>query len=294
MRFHALTSAGLLLIAAFDSGAAARNSSVEDRLPAPAPTAQAPDTHAELVRAADRALQGNRLIEARALLDMLPQQGNDDVDDHIRLLRAELLVATGRPLEARQLLATLAGPEGRTCRAIAARALADIQTSQLDEAEVHLRAHEVICTSEPVFWRARGQVYLGLGRPPAAVDAYRHALALQHDSDAVRNDLAVALIATDGAAEAAGLLGGLLREQPRRQDIAINLDFAHAMMGRIPVRRPWERDAFWSQRLQAAAMGARRAGRTGLAEALFSQALIERPRHDAGLWQQYSDVSGQQ
>jgi hypothetical protein len=41
-------------------------------------------------------------------------------------------------------------------------------------------------------------------------------------------------------------------------------------------------------------MGARRAGRTGLAEALFLQALIERPRHDAGLWQQYSDVSGQQ
>lgn len=251
-----------------------------------------PPNDVDLVRAADLALQGGRLVEARALLEEIEEQGTAG-DTRVALLRAELLVASGHPVEARESLAALSGLATASCRVGMTIVLADIQTGALDDAQAQLGPYAAKCAGDPVYWRALGRVALGLGSRAAAIDAYRRALALQPGSYGVRNDLAVALIADSAPEEAVGLLSQLASEQPRRQDVALNLDFANAMIGRNPMRRAWEDDAFWSRRLEVAAEGARNVGRTGFAEALLAQALIERPCHDQRLWDQYAQVSHQ-
>lgn len=245
---------------------------------------------ADLVHAADLALLGGRLVEAHVLLERLDDEGAGN-DPAVVLLRAELLLTSGHPAEAKRLLATMAESDPLACRIATAKALSDIQTGAPADAEMRLGAHAASCAVDPVYWRAIGWVALGLGRRAAAAEAYRRALALRPESDAIRNDLAVAFIANGQAEEAVGLLVSLLEAQPRRQDVALNLDYANAMIRHAPVRRPWESDAFWSRRLEVSAEGARRAGHTGFAEALFAEALIERPQHDERLWQQYSEVS---
>ena len=64
------------------------------------------------------------------------------------------------------------------------------------------------------------------------------------------------------------------------------------MRGIEPERRPQEDDDMWSLRLQFAGQGARQASRLDLAEALLARALINRPRYDHKLWQQYAEVTG--
>jgi predicted Zn-dependent protease len=261
---------------------------------AAAPSIIAPDANTdELVRAADLALRGERLIEAQALLERLARMPLDaNQRDDVVLLRAEFMVATGRPVEARRLLETL-GAAREGCRVVAALAAADIQSDAFAAAEMDLRSAQGRCAEEPVYWRALGQASLRLKLSSAAVNAYRQALLLDPDNYGIGNDLAVALIADSKAAEAAGLLAAILRELPDRADVAINLDYAGAMLGQIPQRRPSDDDAFWSRRLQYAGSGARSAGRVGLAEALYARALLENPRHDETLWQQYAEVAQQ-
>lgn len=259
------------------------------------PSATTPDVNRDkLVRAADLALRGNRLIEARALLDTLDGlQPHGGRTGDVALLRAEFLIAMGRPIEARQLLETVGAEARAQCRVMAALAMADIQNQLFANAETQLRSAEGRCTEDPVFWRALGQASLGLGRSFAAVDAYRRALVLDPDDWGMQNDLAVALIADGNAIEALGLLAAILRQAPDREDVAINLDYAGATLGRIPQRRSVDNDAFWSRRLQFAGAGARHAGRLRLAEALYARALMECPRHDEALWQQYVEAAQQ-
>ena len=78
---------------------------------------------------------------------------------------------------------------------------------------------------------------------------------------------------------------------PEAADVSLNLDFANAMRGIAPARRPQDDDQMWSIRLQFAGRGARQAGRQKLAESLLARALLNRPRYDQGLWRQYAEVT---
>lgn len=250
-----------------------------------------PSDQTALIRAADQALQGNRLVEAQALLDEIAEAPRDSNRNEIDLLRAELLIATERAAEALPLLAALDAPERDGCRASAARGLSMMQTSDLAVADEMLAARVDICGADPVFWRALGRIRLARARPAAAVEAFGNALALQPANDALRDDLAVALIAAGSPADAAPILAELSRRLPDRAETLINLDYANGMMGRTPARRDLDNDELWSKRLQYAGYGALTAGKAALGRALLGQAMIERPRYDAQLWQQYSDAS---
>jgi len=252
------------------------------------------DNADELVRAADLALRGERLVEAQALFVRLGSMLLDNRQrGDVALLRAELMVATGHPGEARQLLETLAVAAREQCRVVAALATTDIQIDAFASADRDLRAAQGRCAHDPVYWRALGRASLGLGLSAAAVDAYRRALTLEPDDHGLQNDLAVALTADGKTVEAIGLLAAILRKDPDRREVAINLDYAGAILGQIPYRRPADDDAFWSRRLQYAGSGALHAGRAKLAEALYAQALLENPRHDETLWQQYAEAAQQ-
>lgn len=256
----------------------------------------APTDPANLIASADQALQGGRLIEAEALLDRMdtldPQLVPDQVGDLAALLRAELMLATGHPSDALKELQSRPVGNVSQCRAAAAEGLALISLDRFSEASATLKSEAHDCDSDPVYWRTLGRLKLVQGRPVEAVAALRSALDRAPANRSLRNDLGVALLAADLPGEAINLFTELVREDPEQAEALVNLDYARAMLGRTPVRRSADSDVFWSRRLQFAGAGARQAGRNGLAEALLSQAVIERPHFDAQLWRQYSDLTG--
>lgn len=280
--------AAVLLTCGVANWAGAAETPAPVTTPAPQPVID----RAALIRSADLALQGNRFIEAQALLDRLSEAPTAADQSQVDLLRAEWLVATGRAVEAAPLLAALAPAESDGCRAAAARGLVFMQADDWDAADALLLGRSGGCGEDPVFWRALGRLHLARERAGAAAEAFEKALALQPGNDAIRNDLAVALIAAGKPDEAAPMLADLAQREPGQAETLINLDYANGMMGRSPARRDTDDDVFWSRRLQYAGYGALSAGKAALGEALLGQALIERPRYDAQLWQQYSEVSG--
>lgn len=237
---------------------------------------------------ADSALQGRRLFEAQMYLDQLAADPRPDA----LLLRAELALLQGRPHETLALLARLDDDSTPVCRTMAAAAMALLQVGQAGQAHARSEAFDSRCSADAFYWRARGRVAYAMDDIPAALASFRQALALRPSDRGTQNDLAVSLIAAGDAEEAARMLAELLRHAPEAGDIALNLDFANAMRGIEPVRRPQDDDRLWSLRLETAGQGARRASRIRLAESLLARALIHRPRHDDGLWQQYVEVAG--
>lgn len=266
----------------------------QDILPSLSETAPE-NENVELIRSADLAIRGQRLIEAEVLLNKLDAAHLSDSDrDDVTLLRGEYLIAVGHPAEARDILRMLNVKARGRCRTLIALATSDIQTKDFASAEMLLGFAVSRCSDDPVFWRTLGQASLALNLSSNAVSAYRQAIALDPGNFDLQNDLAVALIANGNAEEADKLLATVLLQLPDRADVAVNLDFAAAMLGRIPRRRSGDNDAFWSRRLQFAGAGARQSGRTGLAGALYAQAVIENPRYDEQLWQQYKGATRQQ
>lgn len=246
----------------------------------------------ELLQAADRALQGRRLIEAEALLDRLPSDIAIEDEPIAALLRAELLLLQGgHSAEALRLLAAIPAESPLACRVATARASTYLQLEAPDRASRILDPLERECGAQSVYWRLRGQAELTSGRADRARQSLQSAVAIAPADVEIRNDLAVALIESDDAAGATELLANILKVAPGRVDVALNLDHAKGMMGVMPVRGRADDDALWSRRLEAAGGGAQRSGRAALAEALYAQALVARPRYDTDLWRQYAKVS---
>lgn len=256
--------------------------------PSPTVMATAPVADQEQsIEAVDSALRGGRLVEAKALLD-----GLHAVDDgRLALLRAEWLLFSGRPADAASLLDGLPESERTTCRGAIALATAQLRLNRVEAGRTQLTGREGDCRDDPAYWRLFGQLELKAGHPASATAALRRAHALRPDDADAANDLAVALLADGLPAEAVDILSLIAPRRPGDAEARLNLDFANGMLGRAPSRADRDDDARWSQRLQSAGAGARRAGRIPLAEALYAQALIERPRHDERLWRQYEEAT---
>lgn len=259
--------------------------------PAGSSASETDSARADMLRAVDDALAGQRYVEAGALLDRLAKQPGGDNGD-IALMRAEWLIAVGRPSEAVPLLTSINAHERWQCRKLSAEMAALVQISDFDRADRVVTSAENACREDPVFWRSSGRLYLARDRALSAIVAFRNSLSLDPANIGVRGDLGVALIFAGDGVEAARVLSGLLILDPDQAEARINLDYANGMLGQQPSRRSSDSDLMWSRRLQYAGLGAERANHPLLAEALLSRALLERPRHDEQLWQQYAAVTG--
>ena len=276
-----------LLFAAQAPGAnAAPPAPAEQAADKPLPTDVAPEADPLLL--ADSALHGRRHFEAEAYLERLAA----DPRPEALLLRAELALLSGRPRETIALLDRLDADPSLLCRAGTAAAMALLQLGEADQAKARSDALGDSCSHDAFFWRAQGRIAHARGDVGAAVAAFREALALHPSDDGTENDLAVSLIAAGDAEQASRLLSALRQRAPEAADVSLNLDFANAMRGIEPERRQQDDDQMWSLRLQFAGQGARQASRQKLAESLFARALLNRPRYDQGLWQQYAEVVG--
>lgn len=245
-----------------------------------------------LLRAADQALAGRRLVEAKGLLDRLEDDRAWAEDPRVKLLHAEWLIASDRPADAWSRLTGIDEESVPGCRVVSAKAIALLQLNEMERADQLFAGHQAACRDFPIFWRSLGRLHFVRGRFDAAIDALNTAAVLDPADDALQGDLAVVLIAAGKAGDAASLLTQLLARQPDAAILRLNLDHAHGMLGQRPSRGAHDDDMFWSRRLQSAGLGAQRANHPALAEALLGLALIVRPRHDEQLWTQYAAAAG--
>jgi predicted Zn-dependent protease len=259
--------------------------------PAAAPEAS-PVLPPEALAAVDSAMAGGRHVEASELLDRLEAQHPAARQPELDLLRAEWLIAVGRAAEALPRLAAIMADEPLRCRIVTAKTMALLASGAFGDADRLNSPEEARCGGEPVYLRGLARLHLARGRPGDAAAALRRAVALEPASVDTQGELAVALVEAGEADAAVMLLTALVRRDPSRPDLRLNLDFARGMLGERPVRVALDDDMFWSRRLQFAGLGARQAGRARLAEAILGQALLARPRHDAELWRQYAEISG--
>lgn len=154
--------------------------------------------------------------------------------------RGRAALVAGRYQAAVTQLEAAVAAEPRATAANYPLAMSYRQAGRLDEAEARLRARgdaqppvpdplmaELADILEsPVVYEARGDRALGRGQMPAAVEAFRHALALAPGRAAVKQKLATALALTGDVPAAVALYQELLREDP-------NFAAAHYSLGAL-------------------------------------------------------------
>lgn len=251
--------------------AAARLVALAMLLSAGTATAAAPDDLALV----DAAIRGGRLVQAQAMLDLLPAGAPDTLD--VAVLRAQLLLAQGRYADAEQAFGKLATTATEDCRVIAGLGTAAAESRHTDRAIAQLQAAAARCAPDWRVWSELGRAYAAARRWDDSKAAYDHALALDGPRPALLNDMAIALLMQRRYAEAKASLLQAVAAAPGDLRFANNLDIAAASLGEAPVRARGDDAGRWAERLSNAGYAALLAGRTDDARAWLSQSVAAAP-----------------
>lgn len=235
------------------------------------------------------AVDAGRYDEADALLqrhhDLLASSYRDDMT----VLQAELMLAKGDPRGAEQAVAAV-GPEGRfRCQVLLIRGMAAHARGDADRSVTQLGTLTNECSVTWRVWDVLGQLMAGLGEQDASRFAFQKALASQDCPASVSAHYGHSLIQFGSLDEASAMLAKALVQDPANNAAQRDQDYLVGLRGFEPERRDREGDTDWARRLADAADGARHAGRSDLARALYAQALLASPQYDARLLEAASE-----
>jgi Flp pilus assembly protein TadD len=232
-----------------------------------------------------QAIAGRRLGEAFGLLSAYRVMHPQDTRFEVRLLDAELKLASGQPIEAQVTVAGSPTDERFACRlhringhAAAAKGQSALAISELGALAEQCHA------ADWRDWDSLGQLLANQGERDASHYAFENALTGTGQPALVRAHMGRALLCSDDLPGAVIQLTAALRADPANREVQYDLDFITGMRGERPVRAASDNEEFWAGRLSHAAEGARRAGRALLSRSLSVQALMVSPKHDARLF----------
>lgn len=228
----------------------------------------------------DAAIKAGRLVQAQAMLDLLPS--SKPGTGEVAVLRAQLLLAQGQYASAQRAFAGLVTTASDDCRVIAGLGTAAAEMRQTAQAISYLRSATERCPPDARTWSELGRAFASGARWDDSKAAYDRALALGGRVPSLLNDIAVSLLMQRRYAEAKALLQEARGAAPGDTRIANNLDIAAASMGEAPVRAAGEDAARWAERLSNAGYAALLAGRTGDARAWLSQSIAAAPVYPTG------------
>lgn len=240
----------------------------------------APSDDQELI---EQALEGNRLVQARAMLAQRQMAYGGQGDPVLDILNAELALAERRNDQALAAFADLKRRNVGDCRANGGLGIALVRSQRGAEALEPLRAATAACPDRWRYWNALG-VALDLARDwKASSDAYERAFALSDGEPSVMNNYGFSLMLQRRHVEAARLFTAAARTDSGNPRYANNADIARAMAGE-PLKAS-EADRIdadgWAQRLNNAGYAALLAGRPVQAKAYFSRSLHAGENFDA-------------
>lgn len=229
-----------------------------------------------------RAIRSGRFEEAATSLEIVSENYAGQRDNELNVLRAELAIEQGLIADASKIMASVERDASLHCRIARINGLTAAARDQRDVAIDLLGEVAEDCAADWRVWTGLG-ILLGEQHEAAASRfAFTKAFSLS-DRPEVRRLYARTLIDLDDPLSAARELQLHLSRYSHDREARLLLDFANAMRGLEPDRMADEPNESWASRLAEAGQGARRAGHTDLARALFAQALLVSPRYDVRL-----------
>ncbi len=227
----------------------------------------------------DAAIKSGRLVQAQAMLDLLPGDKPDTFD--VALLRAQLMLAQGQYADAERAFGKLAATPSQDCRVIAGLGSAAAALRHTDAALAHLQDATARCPADWRTWADLGHAYDTAARWNDSKAAYERATTLGGPRASLLNDMAVSMLMQRRYPEAKALLQQALAGDPDDPRLANNLDIAAASIGEAPVRGRGDDPARWAERLSNAGYAASLAGRTDDARAWLTQSIAVAPVYPA-------------
>ncbi len=234
---------------------------------------------------ANTAIRGGRYVQAKEMLDQLPQDMPDIYADEAALLRTELFVAEDNEGGASLALSQIGNRAHAQCRQDSARGWIAGKKGDVNRSILLLANITILCPKDVQLWNLLGLAFIEKGEADAALDAFNQALVLAPEHPALLNNLALAQIALTQLNAAELNLERALRLEPGNTAIAANHEYAVAMQGKIPSRQQGETDQAWATRLLYAGEGAREASNAPMASAMFAQAVLLLDHFDPKAWQ---------
>jgi Flp pilus assembly protein TadD len=210
------------------------------------------------------AIEGGRLVQARAMLDSRPD------DPALRMLRADLALAAREDELALASYRVLDGAHAAEGAGIAA-----LRLNRNAEAEPFLRS---AVAQSPDLWRAWNGLGVAMdraGRWNDAAIAYAHALALRPNEPAILANNGYSMLLQRRLDEAARFLDRAALLAPDDPVIRADRDMVDVLRGRFPEEKPkGETMAEWARRLNNAGYAAFVAGDRATATALITRAML--------------------
>lgn len=229
---------------------------------------------ADPVAAIDRAIAGDRLIQAGAMLDrkdlQLPAQ------ERARLV-ASLLLAHRQDAQALKLFEAALAQQPQDCRLQAGAGIAALRLGRDKDAELRLRESTAACPDNAETWGALAVVEDKGGRWDLSAAAYARAIALSKDDPALLNNAGVSLMSQRRYAEAIRLFRQALLIDPANAHARNNLDIARVASGERPDFESEEDSGRRADRLNNAGYAALLAGDAAAATSYFDEAIKVNP-----------------
>jgi tetratricopeptide (TPR) repeat protein len=234
---------------------------------------------------AGNAIRGGRYVQAKEMLDQVPQVLPAIYADEAALLRTELFVAEDNVGDASLALSQIGDHAHARCRQDSVRGWLAGKKGDVNRSILLLANVTMLCPKDVQSWNLLGLAFIEKGEAAAALDAFNQALALAPEHPALLNNLALAQISSAQLDVAEQNLARALRFEPGNAAIAANHDYVVAMRGKLPLRKEGEADQAWAMRLLYAGEGAREASNAPMASAMFAQAVLLLDHFDPKAWQ---------
>lgn len=234
---------------------------------------------------AGNAIRGGRFVQAKEMLDQVPQDITATYADEAALLRTELFVAEDNVDDASIALLKVGNHAHAQCRQDRVRGWLAGKKGDVNRSILILANITILCPKDVQSWNLLGLAFIEKGEAAAALDAFNQALALAPEHPALLNNLALAQIASAQLSVAEQNLARALQFEPGNTAITANHDYIVAMRGKLPSRQAGEADQAWAMRLLYAGEGAREARNAPMASALFAQAVLLLDHFDPRAWQ---------
>ena len=237
------------------------------------PAAPAPSI--DYARMIGDAIDGNRIIQAEAMLAQWRAILQPQDADAMKIAMARMALVKGQTQAAEAALAAISLESPADCRVNESLGIARLRLGRSHEALRPLSRAVENCPQRWRAWNALGVAYDTAKSWALSAAAYERAFQLTDRPVQVLNNYGLSMMAQGQPEKAAAIFDKARDMAPEDAKIIANTDAAYVMSGRDIQRRPTDDADSWAKRLSNAGQAALRMGDAAKAQAYLSRAVTE-------------------